>query len=170
MSTTPTTASSNEPWLERHLSHILLGILAVAAFAIAVVVAFYVCNFSSPLSSDTEAWGQFGDYIGGTLNPLLSFLALIGLLFTLWIQSRSLSTARRQMAQQNEVTSLSAQISGITALVSSLNDQIDQDNVYTSAGGHNHLEANRQRLARREALFQRLDKVYERLADIQHAG
>lgn len=166
MSTDTALISTNDSsWLERNLSLILLAVLAVAAIAITAVLSVYASNFASrTLSPGTDAWGQFGDYIGGTLNPLLSFLALIALLITLWIQARSLGTARQQIAHQSEVAALSAQISAITALVSSLNDQIEQDNTFTSKGGFDHLEGNRQRLNRRDVLLRRLDALYEQLS------
>ncbi len=171
MSTSSIPSSSNEsPWMEKNLSYILGVILLIAAVAIVVVVSLYANNFSRYFSTQNDAWGQFGDYIGGTLNPLLSFLALIALLLTLWIQARSLDTARRQMTQQSEVASLSAQISAITALLSSLNDQITQDNIYTSNGGTNHLKGNRVRLDRREELLLRLDSLYEKLANTPSAS
>jgi len=59
---------------------------AVLLFVIACVAGTYVSVFSANLISDQEKWGQFGDYFGGVLNPILSFFALITLLITLHIQ------------------------------------------------------------------------------------
>jgi len=41
--------------------------------------------------------GTFGDFVGGTLNPILSFLALLALLLTLAIQIRELKETRREL-------------------------------------------------------------------------
>lgn len=59
-----------------------------AACLILLVGSMYVANFSPHLSQSQEKWGQFGDYFGGILNPLLSFCALLGLLLTLRSQQQ----------------------------------------------------------------------------------
>lgn len=43
----------------------------------------YFYNFQGNLAPNHDAWGQFGDFIGGVLNPTFSFLALIVLLSTI---------------------------------------------------------------------------------------
>lgn len=65
------------------------AIFACAAACLIVLVGgMYVANFSPHLSQSQEKWGQFGDYFGGILNPLLSFCALLGLLMTLRSQQQ----------------------------------------------------------------------------------
>lgn len=62
----------------------LLTIVVVLAIALIVAVSInYFSNFPSAKSTDQAVWGQFGDYFGGVLNPLLSFFALVGLMVTL---------------------------------------------------------------------------------------
>ena len=53
------------------------------------VLAFYVVTFSTGVSGSQEVWGQFGDYFGGLLNPILSFFAFVGLLFTVNVQLKA---------------------------------------------------------------------------------
>lgn len=73
--------------------------LAYAGAVIAaIVVATYAYNFSGPLSNDTGTWGEFGDYVGGVLNPTFSFLALLALLATLGLQVRELRLSVRELA------------------------------------------------------------------------
>lgn len=70
--------------------------------AVAVVVAvflFYILNFQGELTLDHERWGTFGDFFGGTLNPILSFFALTALLLTIVLQNRELEATREEMAQ-----------------------------------------------------------------------
>ncbi|MBK6783795.1 MAG: hypothetical protein IPG79_08500 [Saprospiraceae bacterium] len=46
-------------------------------------IGVYLCKFSSGhLSNDTEAWGQFGDYLNGTFMPMI---ALIGIIITYYL-------------------------------------------------------------------------------------
>ncbi|KFF09133.1 hypothetical protein IX38_01040 [Chryseobacterium luteum] len=56
---------------------ILIGSI-IALIAIILPVIFYVVNFYEyNRSTDPSDWGVFGDYIGGVLNPIISFLTLI---------------------------------------------------------------------------------------------
>lgn len=58
-------------------------------FALVVILSVagkYISVFSTHVLNDQEKWGQFGDYFGGVLNPILSFFAFIALLVTLRTQ------------------------------------------------------------------------------------
>jgi len=72
--------------------------LAYAGFVVGgVVVAAYLWRFHGPVSKDPAAWGQFGDYVGGVLNPTFSFLALLALLATFGLQVRELRISAREL-------------------------------------------------------------------------
>lgn len=62
-----------------------------------LVVATFVVWFAGPLSRDPANWGQFGDYVGGLLNPTFSFLALLALLATLGLQIRELKISAKEL-------------------------------------------------------------------------
>ena len=64
----------------------LWGAVLSALFVILCVAGKYVSVFSTYILNDQEKWGQFGDYFGGVLNPILSFFAFITLLVTLRTQ------------------------------------------------------------------------------------
>jgi hypothetical protein len=94
-----------------------LSRLAYVAIGVAVVViAAYIWNFAGlPASDEQDKWGQFGDYVGGLLNPTFSFLALLALLSTLGLQVRELKLSVRELAnsadalsKQNETLKLQA--------------------------------------------------------------
>ena len=68
---------------------------AIASFAL--VISFYFSKFDGALSSDQAVWGAFGDFVGGTLNPILSFMALIALLLTIILQNRELEQTREEL-------------------------------------------------------------------------
>ncbi|OFR06015.1 hypothetical protein HMPREF2907_04585 [Neisseria sp. HMSC055H02] len=59
-------------------------------------------NFLAKLSNDPATWGTFGDYLGGTLNPIISFLALIGLLYTIHQQAQEMKATREELKQAAE--------------------------------------------------------------------
>ena len=75
----------------------LSWILAAASGVVVTTFVFYFINFSEGLSNDHERWGTFGDFIGGTLNPILSFLALIALLLTVVLQSRQAEISKNEL-------------------------------------------------------------------------
>ena len=79
----------------------VLGGIAVAAFIF--VLERYINNFKTfPIANDSATWGTFGDYLGGTLNPIISFLALIGLLYTIHQQAQEMQATREELKQAAE--------------------------------------------------------------------
>lgn len=88
----------------------LLKILAyIVASSIAVtVVTFsaYFMQFGGSVSRDRAVWGQFGEFIGGSISPLLSLFALLAVVLTLVLQSRQLDYAREEL--ENSRKELSA--------------------------------------------------------------
>jgi hypothetical protein len=73
-------------------------VIAFAAIVLLSVFVTYITFFGGKsISDDPEAWGQFGDFIGGTANPVLSFLTLIALALTIILQSRQLSISSREL-------------------------------------------------------------------------
>ena len=72
-------------------------IVAVAVFLFFVSAFPYYTTFGSDLSGSHSRWGQFGDYIGGVLNPGISLLALLALLYAIHIQSRELTNSTREL-------------------------------------------------------------------------
>jgi hypothetical protein len=80
-----------------------LTALAYIGMAVAVVVvAAYIWQFGGPLSKEQDKWGQFGDYVGGLLNPTFSLLALLALLATLGLQIRELRLSVKELRNSAE--------------------------------------------------------------------
>lgn len=60
-------------------------LLAIGTALCFIPIIFYICNFSGrQLSDDPSGWGTFGDFIGGTINPIIGLLNL-GLLLAISI-------------------------------------------------------------------------------------
>ncbi|GAA4100489.1 hypothetical protein [Zhongshania borealis] len=104
-----------------HKSHkSLLILISFLALLITLAVIFvYFSIFNDGLSNHQDVWGSFGDYIGGTLNPALSFLSLLALLYTIHLQSRELSMTRLEMersadAQVDSSKALQRQLKAIS--------------------------------------------------------
>lgn len=85
-------------WLKNNwLLVLFVGIIITIALT---VIIFYVYNFgNNKLSNDTGDWGTFGDYIGGTLNPILAFFSFLALCYTINLQNKQLQITDEQLAQ-----------------------------------------------------------------------
>lgn len=81
-------------------SNLVPAFAGIAGLLIFCVWLFYFVHFSGQVSPSQERWGQFGDYFGGVLNPILSFGALLGLLFTLQSQQRESDKAEGRHREQ----------------------------------------------------------------------
>jgi len=76
-------------------------ILGVALACAVCVIWIYKAHFSGEYLIDHAAWGQFGDFFGGTLNPILAMLSLFAILGALIIQSRELSHSTSALKEQS---------------------------------------------------------------------
>ncbi|PKO30811.1 MAG: hypothetical protein CVU36_07890 [Betaproteobacteria bacterium HGW-Betaproteobacteria-9] len=75
-----------------------LRVLVTTSISFALLlILLYFLKFGGSLSSKQEAWGQFGDYAGGILNPLFSVTALFALLYTIVLQSKELRDSTVQL-------------------------------------------------------------------------
>lgn len=82
-----------------NLMVIVLAILAVVGVIFSYIWRFYYeLNFG--VSSDPAVWGQLGDYMGGILNPLLSFISIVLLIKSLGLQNQ----ANKGLIEEIEIT------------------------------------------------------------------
>ena len=96
-------------WMRRNYIY-LLGLLALI---ISVMVgALVIVHFQFGLDiwwisikhpETAQYWGQLGDFIGGILNPLLSFCALIAVLYNLSLQREELALARKDARDAQDI-------------------------------------------------------------------
>lgn len=71
---------------------------------LAVVLLPWALTFWGATSGDPANWGQFGDYLGGTLATLISVLALISLLYTFGQQQKQIELLVKQ-ANRSDILS-----------------------------------------------------------------
>lgn len=93
----------------RALSYIptfLIILFAISTLLMVIVVALYFYQFNTIFNGQQDAWGQFGDYIGGILNPLFSFTALCALLYTIKLQSKELHESTEQLKRSAQALAL----------------------------------------------------------------
>ncbi len=85
------TLKNTKPFTDHLRTLVVLGVIAAS-----IVYSTYFYKFSGPLSDLNGDWGTFGDYVGGLLNPFFAFLAFVGVLITISIQTRQLKAIREQ--------------------------------------------------------------------------
>lgn len=97
-----------EKWISENPLTIVTVILVIAVvFAIAVILAYWYEFKSHPVVADPAPWGQFGDFFGGTLNPVFGFLSVMALLAALVIQGKELKDSSQEL--KNSTKALNAQ-------------------------------------------------------------
>jgi hypothetical protein len=141
----------------KHVSR--LTTLAYIGIAVSVFVVFaYIWQFGGPLANDQDKWAQFGDYVGGLLNPTFSLLALLGLLATLGLQIRELRLSVKELRNSAEA---------LTKQNETLRQQTFEGTFFQSLRLHNDIVASMEVIKRSlkgRACFQHyLDELEGRL-------
>jgi hypothetical protein len=84
--------------------YVAFGLVTTTAV---VSIAMHVKQFGIAPAVDHDIWGQFGDFVGGILNPMVSFAALVLLARTYLLQRQEM--ADTSAALQNQARSFEAQ-------------------------------------------------------------
>jgi hypothetical protein len=95
----------------------------LAGVSVAVALSIYFLTFHGGVSNDQAVWGQFGDFVGGTVNPVLGFLTIIALALTLILQNRQLSISSNELALSREELQLTRQELSRSAKAQELSEQ-----------------------------------------------
>lgn len=147
-SVTNTLAQINELKLRKAVKRSRAIVVSIFSLVL-LIYAFYY--FIQPMVQETawypsylktsaqyDKWGQFGDYVGGILNPVLAFFAFYWLTQSVMIQSVELAATRTALLDSNEAqqeqTKLAAKqvaqaertakINGLIGLITTLNTQV----------------------------------------------
>jgi uncharacterized membrane protein len=81
---------------------LLIGTVVVVTYVVAVVLVYANYLGGLPFSrTSAEPWGQFGDYIGGVLNPLFALLNVIVVAY-IALSVQQLGEAQRKQEQESE--------------------------------------------------------------------
>jgi len=102
-----------------------LAVVVIAVLAVVVLGIFFVNFWRLPLAQSVERWGQFGDYMGGVLNPLVALAALLLLARSIALQRAEMAEARRVLSDQAQSAKLSAQLAGYSSMINSALAQIE---------------------------------------------
>lgn len=96
------------------------------------------------LSNSTSSWGEFGDFLGGILNPLIAIFAVYWLSTSILIQKQELSETRdalektqKSQERQAELALLASKIQSLNMRMSIISSQLsaklDQRNIVLGA-------------------------------------
>ncbi len=89
-------------FLSRHIVLILVLLVLLGILLSIVAIFIYTAHFPGPLPPDHALWGAVGDFFGGVLNPIFSFLAFIALLITIILQNQELALSRDELTKSAE--------------------------------------------------------------------
>ena len=151
----------------------------IAGWAFALVWAAYIIRFSGissvlqnllfgaetaeQLNQTKAAWGQLGDFLGGTLNPLISALTLIGLLFTVLLQQEAMIQMQVESARGSEALKAQGELSLIAARLQSLAAALEvTTEMHRQAQATQHISAI-DLLKRKEGLTAQILEINHRL-------
>jgi hypothetical protein len=85
-------------WIAKH--KLVFGIISLGVL-VAVPCWFYFRKFSGyDFSDDPGKWGVFGDYIGGTLNPIISLASFLVLSYLTYQVSKQSTDENRDLILQ----------------------------------------------------------------------
>lgn len=70
--------------------------------AIILVLSYAIAFHPLPINERPDAWGQFGDYMGGLLNPLISLFTLIVAVSVWRLQKTELLETRKALEEQGK--------------------------------------------------------------------
>lgn len=85
--------------------YILLAAISMVAVAALYVIKFYIV-LKLGFADDSAVWGQFGDYMGGSLNPILSFISVILLIKSLTLQNQANLDLREELKENKKTEKL----------------------------------------------------------------
>lgn len=97
--------------------------ITIAATIVVLVYLTYLAYFyfvlGYKISDDAEKWGQFGDYVGGILNPFLGFVSIVLLIKTLALQYEANGNLKEEIANTRKTEKLRSFEAFFFSLVSS---------------------------------------------------
>ena len=113
------------------LAGITLGTLVLIIY---IMIDIYKVNFGETLSSDNAVWGTFGDFFGGTLNPILAFVSFLAVIYTVGIQNKQFKTNEKTQAIQQFEGFFAYMASELRDIYKGLDDESKDVNTYLILG------------------------------------
>ncbi|WP_346815499.1 putative phage abortive infection protein [Aeromonas hydrophila] len=76
---------------------LLYTLYLLLIFGLASFLSLFTLNYiANKLLEKGESWGQFGDFLGGVLNPIFTLMTFFGVIITIALQKLELRAAREE--------------------------------------------------------------------------
>lgn len=100
-------------------------IVVVMGFGITLAASLLYEKYTASVPKDKQAfvaadpqyWGQFGDFVGGILNPVIAFGALFMLTISVLIQKTELAETREQLTESKKAQEEQARMQLLSATI-----------------------------------------------------
>lgn len=126
--------ASTQDEVPRLITQVRFSYRAAVGFGVVTLISYFgvmVCYHKIGQPGGPEEFGQFGDFVGGLLNPMIAGLALYWLTQSVAIQQREMSDTRRTLEQTAKVqldhvtqASRTAEINALSALLTNSTERI----------------------------------------------
>lgn len=103
----------------------------LGAFAISIVLTYFQwfrAELNFPLSKDPAVWGQFGDFVGGVLNPICAYMAFVWLVRSYALQKTELVETRSALERGQAAQMLQAKTAYAAARIETVNIHMSAQN------------------------------------------
>lgn len=114
--------------LQTKVRHSIIYAAGLVLVVISVFMAKVWLLSDNQLSSNAEKWGQFGDYVGGILNPLMAFLAFYWLTQSVLIQKQELMDTKKALQESSQAQLKQEIHAGKTSRINALNSLLNSYN------------------------------------------
>ncbi len=126
------TKSETPQELEKRIGQWRLWLTCLGVGLLIAYIGYFSIYLGQNPAKDADKWGQFGDFFGGILNPLMAFAAFYWLTKSVKIQHTELAETKLALQQASIAQTLQARnsdlqvaISARTSLVTALQSKIE---------------------------------------------
>jgi len=103
---------ASESKAEKYLKRLVIGMIIFVALVGTIAIGIYIAKFGLPSPIDSLGsmgdFGTFGDFVGGLMNPMLQFIVISMLFWSIHIQQSELKETRKELKQSRKANELSA--------------------------------------------------------------
>jgi hypothetical protein len=143
---------------------------------LAAMLGLYIYRFGITTSTSQSTWGAFGDFIGGILNPLVSFFTLIVAVSVWKLQRLQLAATKKELEETREAIKIQTFDQFFMSVLAShraMSEQVslvDQAESTTIQTGKRAIDSYRKYLTRFEYKFKEaLNKSPRRATPVQYS-
>jgi uncharacterized membrane protein len=104
--------------------YIIAAVICITLVSLSYIANFYL-SLSYHISTETAVWGQLGDYFGGLLNPILSFISIVLLIKSLTLQNEANRALREELSDSRKTEKLRSFETHFFNMIASQKDTFD---------------------------------------------